>query len=59
MLADNAAGMYATDTIYSDTNIQQIESLAPTQPHRDVDLAVVDADKQGIYSFLNIYGVYN
>ncbi|KAH7915630.1 hypothetical protein BJ138DRAFT_1176400 [Hygrophoropsis aurantiaca] len=47
VLTDNAAGKYATDIIYFDDNVQQIESLKPTQPHRDVDLLIVDADKQG------------
>lgn len=39
--------MYAYDTIYNDTDVKQIESLAPTQLHRSVDLAIVEADKQG------------
>ena len=47
MLCDDAQGMYAYDTIYNDTDVKQIESLAPTQLHRSVDLAIVEADKQG------------
>ncbi len=47
VLADNAKGLYATDIIYDDTNADQIESLPDTQLHRDVDLAIVEADKQG------------
>ncbi|KDQ57352.1 hypothetical protein JAAARDRAFT_35980 [Jaapia argillacea MUCL 33604] len=47
VLCDNAAGMYASDTIYSDTNVSQLESLPPTQLHRQVDLAVIAADLQG------------
>ncbi|OCH93048.1 NAD-P-binding protein [Obba rivulosa] len=47
VLTDDARGMYATDTIYSDMNIAQIESLPPTALHRDVDLEVVGADQQG------------
>ena len=47
MLCDDAQGMYAYDTIYNDTDVKQIESLAPTQLHRNVDLAIVEADKQG------------
>ncbi|KDQ49836.1 hypothetical protein JAAARDRAFT_200488 [Jaapia argillacea MUCL 33604] len=42
-----ANGLYATKTIYSDLNIPQIESLTPTRPHRDVDLVVVEAGRQG------------
>jgi hypothetical protein len=40
--------MYQYDTIYSDADPDQIESLPPTQLHRNVDLEVVNADKQGI-----------
>jgi len=47
VLIDNAAGMYATDVVYSDLDLKQIESLQETQIHRNVDLAIVDADKQG------------
>lgn len=47
VLNDNAKGMYATETIYDDFNADQIEALPDTQLHRDVDVAVVEADKQG------------
>lgn len=47
VLCDDAEGMYAYDTIYNDADVKQIESLAPTQLHRNVDLAIVEADKQG------------
>ncbi|OBZ72502.1 Uncharacterized protein C2A9.02 [Grifola frondosa] len=47
VLTDNAKGMYATDTIYSDLNVEQIESLPPTAYHRNVDLTIVQADKEG------------
>jgi len=46
-LTDKAAGMYATDTIYSDLDPDQIEALPATALHRDVDLTIVEADKQG------------
>ena len=44
---DNARGLYATETIYYDSDVQQIESLPDTQLHRDVDLEIVGADKEG------------
>ncbi|KAF8656861.1 hypothetical protein AX16_002408 [Volvariella volvacea WC 439] len=47
VLADNAQGLHSTDVIYSDTDIAQLESLPITQPHRQVDLALVAADQQG------------
>jgi hypothetical protein len=44
---DHAEGMYATDTIYSDLDLDKLEALPRTQPHRIVDLTVVEADQQG------------
>jgi hypothetical protein len=51
VLADNAAGDYATDTIYDDASTVQIETLADTQPHRNVDLELINADKEGVWQF--------
>ena len=48
MLIDDAAGDYITDTIvYDDANPDQIESLPDTQLHRNVDLELLKADKEG------------
>lgn len=47
VLIDNAKGMFASDTIYSDNDIEQIESLPSTQNHRNVDLEIVQADGEG------------
>ncbi|KAG6327950.1 hypothetical protein ID866_11139 [Astraeus odoratus] len=46
VLIDNALGRYPTDAVYDDLDPDQIESLAPTQLHRNVDLAIVQADKE-------------
>ncbi|KAJ7618780.1 hypothetical protein FB45DRAFT_1063335 [Roridomyces roridus] len=46
-VADNAQGMFTSDTIYSDTDTAQIESLPATQPHRNVDLTIVEGDSEG------------
>ncbi|KAG2067904.1 NAD(P)-binding protein [Suillus decipiens] len=64
VLADDAAGNYATDKIYSDLDIPMIESLPKTQPHREVDIEVVAADQKGyvrtyIVSPSTIYGIAN
>ncbi|KAF8071994.1 hypothetical protein FPV67DRAFT_911651 [Lyophyllum atratum] len=64
VIADNACGEYASDTIYDDMNPDQIESLPPTQLHRPVDLMIINADKEGyIRSYIiapsTIYGVVN
>jgi len=42
-----AGGMHSTDVIYDDANPDQIETLAPIQPHRIVDLEIIAADKEG------------
>ncbi|KAJ8072715.1 hypothetical protein PM082_016274 [Marasmius tenuissimus] len=47
-LADDAAGMYTTDTVYDDADPDQIETLPYTKIHRNVDLEIVAADKEGI-----------
>ena len=51
VLIDDAAGDRTTDTIYDDANPDQIESLPDTQLHRNVDLELVKADKEGAFSF--------
>ncbi|KAG6820957.1 hypothetical protein H0H93_009193 [Arthromyces matolae] len=47
VLSDQAAGLHANATIYNDDDPVQIETLPPTQYHRPMDLAIIDADKQG------------
>ncbi|KAF4613992.1 hypothetical protein D9613_007778 [Agrocybe pediades] len=47
VLVDDAKGDHGTDTIYDDANPDQIESLPDTQLHRNVDLEVLRADKEG------------
>ncbi|PIL36717.1 hypothetical protein GSI_00406 [Ganoderma sinense ZZ0214-1] len=64
VLTDNARGEYASDTIYSDLNVEQIKSIPPTALHRNVDLRVVDADEMGyarthIVLPSTIYGIAN
>lgn len=45
VLVDDAKGLHSTDVIYDDMNPDQIDSLPPTQLHRNVDLAIVAADR--------------
>ncbi|KAF8623651.1 hypothetical protein AX17_007350 [Amanita inopinata Kibby_2008] len=47
VLADNAMGAFKSDVIWHDDDPDQIETLEPTALHRDVELMVLDADKQG------------
>ncbi|KAF8199609.1 hypothetical protein BJ912DRAFT_1139672 [Pholiota molesta] len=62
VLADDARGEYSTNVIYDDANPDQIESLADTQLHRNVDLPIVNADREGyLKSYIilpsTIYGI--
>jgi nucleoside-diphosphate-sugar epimerase len=62
VLMDSAAGDHIDDTIYDDANPDQIETLGDTQPHRNVDLELLKADKEGYvkaYIILpsTIYGI--
>ncbi|GJE88579.1 nucleoside-diphosphate-sugar epimerase-like protein [Phanerochaete sordida] len=41
------SGMYPTDVIYDDSDFEQLAKIKPTARHRNVDLAVIDADEQG------------
>ncbi|KAH9929443.1 uncharacterized protein B0H18DRAFT_211618 [Fomitopsis serialis] len=57
-IAELADGKYATETVYSDLNIDQLKSIPPTAFHRNVDLAVIGADEQGYArSYIIIPGV--
>ncbi|KAI0768145.1 NAD-P-binding protein [Trametes elegans] len=47
VISDNAGGMYGSDTIYYDSDTEQLDAIPITQPHRNVDLAVIAADKAG------------
>jgi hypothetical protein len=48
VLTDNADGEYLSDVIYDDANPDQIETLPDTALHRNVDLAIVAADREGM-----------
>ena len=45
-------GNAVTDTIFDDSNPDQIESIPPDAFHRNVDLAIVQADKEGAFLVL-------
>lgn len=47
VLKDDAHGMFASETIYSDLDTARLDSIPRTQPHREVDLMLVNADKEG------------
>uniref|UniRef100_A0A8H7Y2Y4 NmrA-like domain-containing protein n=1 Tax=Psilocybe cubensis TaxID=181762 RepID=A0A8H7Y2Y4_PSICU len=47
VLSDSAGGKFTGETIYDDANPDQIESLPDTQLHRNVDLEILRADKEG------------
>ncbi|KAJ7315727.1 NAD(P)-binding protein [Mycena albidolilacea] len=47
VISDDAKGMHSDATIYDDSDADQMETIAPTQMHRDVDLAITAADAEG------------
>ncbi|KAF9220841.1 NAD(P)-binding protein [Gyrodon lividus] len=47
VLTDDAGGMYEYETIWDDMNPDQLETLPDAQLHRNVDLMVLAADKEG------------
>jgi hypothetical protein len=51
---DDAAGDNTSDTIYDDANPDQIESIADTQPHRNVDVELLKADKDGALQLFSV-----
>ncbi|WVQ93815.1 hypothetical protein IAU59_000893 [Kwoniella sp. CBS 9459] len=58
VLVDKAKGDYPNDIIYTDLNptpatrdgpaLRSMTELSPSAPHREVDLAIIEADKAGI-----------
>ncbi|KAJ7123462.1 hypothetical protein C8R44DRAFT_980830 [Mycena epipterygia] len=46
-LADDSFGMYGPRDIIDDIDTEKIAALSITQPHRNVDVELVEADKQG------------
>jgi len=47
LLVDECDGTFEGKTVYSDLNVEQLESLPDTAFHREVELAVIAADKEG------------
>ncbi|KAJ7154122.1 NAD(P)-binding protein [Mycena filopes] len=47
VISDNAKGLYSGGLVYDDADVKQIQSIAPTQMHRDVDLTITEADVEG------------
>lgn len=45
-------GMFATDKIYYDDDPADMASIPDDAPHRNVDLIVINADKEGLYIVL-------
>ncbi|KAI0767992.1 hypothetical protein BD413DRAFT_614675 [Trametes elegans] len=47
VLTDDARGEFASETVHSNLNVEQLKSIPPPTLHRNVDVLVVDADTQG------------
>ncbi|KAL0568650.1 hypothetical protein V5O48_013335 [Marasmius crinis-equi] len=47
VISDAAAGDYASDMIWDDENVSQLDSIAPDAFHRPAELKVLSADEEG------------
>ncbi|KAF9043628.1 NAD(P)-binding protein [Hymenopellis radicata] len=62
VIQDNALGMHGDYPVFSDLDVDRFAKLPETQIHRKMDLAILDADKEGyIRSYLvlppTVYGL--
>ncbi|KAG0212540.1 hypothetical protein BGX28_006139 [Mortierella sp. GBA30] len=48
VLLDGANGSFSSKAIYYDNDVAQLSTLPPTQPHRIVDLEVIDPKLRGV-----------
>ncbi|KAI9570710.1 hypothetical protein HD554DRAFT_2187866 [Boletus coccyginus] len=44
---DDTKGNYSTETVWDDTDVAKLDTIADTQFHRNVDVLILAADKQG------------
>ncbi|TFK40286.1 hypothetical protein BDQ12DRAFT_602474 [Crucibulum laeve] len=58
VLIDDANGMNSTENIYSDLDIAKLDTLPDTQPHRIVDLTLVEADREGTEWWIGYVNTY-
>jgi len=57
LLVDKADGKFEGQMFYDDTDVEQMNSIPETQIHRNVDLLVVEADKEGEH--VNLRAMYS
>ncbi|EPS98845.1 NAD-binding protein [Fomitopsis schrenkii] len=46
-IAEPAEGKYATETVYSDLDVEKLKAIPDNAYHRSIDLAVISADEEG------------
>ena len=47
IVIDDPQGNYASETVWDDTNVAKLDTIADTQLHRNVDTLILAADKEG------------
>jgi hypothetical protein len=47
VVVEHAAGNYAGGTLYNDSNTQQMAAIDISNIHRNVDIELVNTDKEG------------
>ena len=54
---DNTMGMHSDHPVYSDLDIDAIDAVPDTQFHRNVDIPIIVADKEGyLMSYIIVPG---
>lgn len=49
IIIDNPKGEYSSETVWDDTDVAKLDTIADTQFHRNVDTLILAADKEGEY----------
>ena len=52
---NDTRGEYATETVWDDTDVAKLDTIADTQFHRNVDTLIIAADKEGESCICAIY----
>ena len=47
IVIDDPQGNYASETVWDDTDVAKLDTIADTQLHRNVDTLILAADKEG------------
>ena len=59
-IMDNALGMHAEHTIYSDLDVEKLNAIPERALHRNVDIPIIEADNAGfVKAYLVAPGMFH